>query len=480
MARKRAALAFTLTLLLATCAQAQVLARPGWSGSGITAEPWWKHAVIYEIYPGSFQDSDGDGIGDLKGITQRMDYLQSLGPDAISLSPLYAAPQPGGGYTAIDPRFGTLDDFDALIREASRHDIRVLLGMTVDDTAVSEKALLDSERFWLNHGVGGFELYAAAVPPDAVHTLLRDMRKVADAAVGHRVLIGQAGPGTADDLLSLYGHNDELQLPMDTQLAVIDKLDVAAFRNGINDAETKLDGNQPLFVFDNPDNPRSWDRYSAGVTNPQDKLGIARILATVLLATRGVAQVYYGQEIGMPTMPPTRREDVRDPAALVDWPQTPGRDGERMPMPWDRTVNAGFTLGTPWLPMRFSGATANVAAEETSPDSLLNWYRKLIALRRSNQTLRSGSNIMLNHDAQNALVWLRKPSVASPEHPAVVIACNFSAQPVTLSLKAEMKSNTVRGSFLRTLARTDAQMGPMDLDAVHLAPYGVYIGEVRF
>ncbi len=88
----------------------------------------------------------------------------------------------------------------------------------------------------------------------------------------------------------------------------------------------------------------------------------------------------------------------------------------------------------------------------------MNWYRKLIALRGSNPALRSGSTVMLNHDAQNALVWMRKPAKPSLDDPALVIACNFSAQPVTLSLKADMKSNGVRGSFLRTIVRTDHGM----------------------
>jgi len=87
---------------------------------------------------------------------------------------------------------------------------------------------------------------------------------------------------------------------------------------------------------------------------------------------------------------------------------------------------------------------------------------------------------MLDHDKQDALVWLRKPQNPSPEHPAVVVACNFSAQPVTLSLKADMQKNQVRGQFLRSVARTDHGMGPMNLDAVALPPFGVFIGEVRY
>jgi len=422
---------------LTAIGSAQTLARPGWSGSGMSIEPWWKRAVIYEIYPGSFQDSDGKGT--LKGIAQHLDYVQSLNIDAIVLSPIYAASQPGTGYIAIDPKLGTMDDFDALMREAGRRNIRVMLGMDLSPSSINEKTALDSMHLWLNHGVAGFEFYASDVPPQAIHPLLHDLRKATDAAVGQRVLAAETSAATPDDLAKLYGRGDELQLPMDTQLTYINKLDAAAFRARLTEAQTKLNGNQPFLIFDNPDNPRTWNRYSDGVTNPQSKEAIARILATVLLTTRAAAQIYYGQEIGL-------------------------AGDAKMPMQWDHAQTSG----------------ANVATEESNPDSLLNWYRKLIAMRRSNPALHSGSNVMLNHDAQNALVWLRKPANASLEHPAVVIACNFSAQPVTISLKADMKSNNIRGSFLRTIARTDHAMGPMDLDALQLPPFGVYIGEVRY
>jgi glycosidase len=426
-------------LAFAVSMHAQMLARPGWSGNGMAVEPWWKHAVIYEIYPSSFQDAHGEG--NLKGITERLDYLQSLNIDAIALSPIFSPPVAGTGYIAIDPQFGTMDDFDALMRAAGRRNIRVLLGMDLDPAAVNGRAALESVQFWLNHGVAGFEVYASAVPPAEIHPLLHELRKVTDSAVGQRMLAGETSAAAPKELAKMYGHGDELQLPMDTQLASIDKLDVAAFRTRMTEAETLLDGNQPLFFFDNPDKPRSWGRFSAGVSDAQDKEAIARILATVLLTTRAAAQIYYGQEIGM-------------------------SGGERFPMPWIRKSSTGSAI--------------NVATEDNNPDSLLNWYRRLIVLRRSYTSLHSGSSVMLNHDAQNALVWMRKPAKPSLDSPAVVIACNFSAQPVTISIKADMKNNGVRGSFLRTITRTDHGMGPMDLDALHLAPYGIYIGEIQY
>jgi len=597
MTRFRFFFLLALTFALSLSAPAQTLAHPGWSGDGITAQPWWKNAVIYEIYPRSFQDTNGDGIGDLKGITQRLDYLQSLGVDAIWLTPIYPSPQVDFGYdisdyTAIDPRFGTMDDFDALVREAGRRNIRIVMDLVLNHTSdqhpwfkesessrtnpkrdwyvwrdgsdaaacsqpgpacaahppnnwislfghsswqydektnqfylhqfypqqpdlnwrnpAVEKAMFDVVRFWLNRGVAGFRLDAltqiyedpqfrnATVLTGTsafgdtyqdnslytnlpeLHDLLRRLRKVTDSTVGQRVLIGETYVDTPAELAKMYGHGEELQLPMDTQFAFINKLDAAAFRQRINDAETRLNGNDPLILFDNHDRERSWDRYTAGITDPQQKTAIAKLLATILLTTRSAALVYYGQELGMPTLPPTRKEDVKDPIGIIGWPKDKGRDGERMPMPWDRTANGGFTTGTPWLPVRSSSATVNVAAEDANPDSLLNWYRKLIALRRNNPALHTGVNIMLDHDAQNALVWLRKPANPSPENPSVVVACNLSAQPITLSLKSDMKANGVRGSFLRPLARTDNGMGAMDLDTLHLQPFGVYIGEVKF
>src|SRR5271156_5079434 len=123
-------------------------------------EPWWKHALIYEIYPRSFQDSNGDGIGDLKGITQRLDYLQSLGVDAIWLSPIYPSPQVDFGYDIsdyenIDPQYGTLADFDHLLAEAKKRNIRIIMDMVMNHTSdkhpwfiESKSSLTNPKRDW--------------------------------------------------------------------------------------------------------------------------------------------------------------------------------------------------------------------------------------------------------------------------------------------------------------------------------------------
>jgi alpha-glucosidase len=589
-----AASCIMLCLAFAGMSTAQVMARPGWVGSGVTVDPWWKHAVIYQIYPRSFQDSNGDGIGDINGIISRLDYLQSLGVDAIWLNPIYPSPQVDFGYDisdyeAIDPQYGTMDDFDHLVEEAGHHNIRIIMDLVLNHTSdqhpwfiesasskdnpkkdwyvwangdngadgkntappnnwqslfghsawqynatrdqfyyhkfypqqpdlnwrnpAVRKAMYDVVRFWLNRGVAGFRLDAitnlfenASLKDETilpgtnnfgdpnqdtsltdnlpeVHDVLRELRKVSDGYPGHRVLIGETYLQSAQDLARMYGRNhDELQLPMDTQVGFIDKLDVTAFRQKLEEAETQIGDNQPLLLFDNHDNPRSWDRYGDGVHNAE----IARVVATIELATRATAIIYYGQELGMVTTPPARKEDVKDPIGVIGWPNEKGRDGERTPMQWIKPTkaapNAGFTIGKPWLPVPANAAKINVQAENGDPTSLLEWYRKLIQLRQNNVTLREGTNTMLNHDADDVLVWLRKPPASSANGAnanPVLVFCNFSDETRTISVVDDLKKNQVRGYYMHTLLHSGDSFGPVELSAVKLPPFGVYIGEVE-
>ena len=572
-------------LLICGAAGAQTLARPGWVGSGLKAEPWWKHAVIYEVYPRSFQDSDGDGVGDLKGITSRLDYLQHLGVDAIWLTPIYPSPQVDFGYdisdyTAIDPQYGTMEDFDALVAEASKRHIKVLMDFVMNHTSdkhpwflesakskesakrdwyvwrdgkvgadgkmgppnnwqslfghsawkydnvtkqyyyhffyaeqpdlnwrnpAVKKAMFDAVRFWLARGVAGFRLDAITTlyedpglkdarempgtnafgdpNPDftlqsglpEVHDVMRELRRVTDSVTGQRVLIGEIYTGKIEELASWYGRrNDELQMPMDTQVGLSDdyRLDAGVMRRKIEESQTKLGGNVPLLVFDNHDQARSWDRFG----DDAHRLAVAKVIATVLLGTRDAALMYYGQEIGMATTVPARKEDVKDPMGIVGWPKEKGRDGERTPMQWDAGVDAGFsTAAKTWLPVPASAKTVNVAAEESDDASLLRWYEQMIALRKSSPALRSGTMTMIDRDAQHSLVWVRRVKGAGP---VVVMACNFSAEPVELSLRSDLGRMGVRGSYLRGMMRSDGGMGPMNLEHVRLPAYGVFVGEV--
>ena len=562
------------------------------STSPSSERDWWKNAVIYEIYPRSFQDSNGDGIGDLNGITERLDYLKQLGVDAIWLSPIYPSPQVDFGYDIsdyenIDPQYGTLADFDHLIAEANKRHIRILMDMVMnhssdkhkwflesrssrtnpyrdwymwhdgkDETATSKgeppnnwqsdfghsawewdektrqyyyhkfyiqqpdlnwnnpkvhQAFKDIIAFWLKRGVGGFRFDAITTlfeDPDlidddilkdkngntylnnygdialndtrtnnllGVHPVMQEMRAFADKFdsnkfPGTRVLIGETYLPNVAELEKQYGppHHPEFQLPMDTQIGFINKLDVATFRARLTDAEEHLDDHTPLLVFDNHDNARLDVRYGDGVHSTD----IERVISTILFASRGASLFYYGDEIGMKTTPPTRKEDVKDPVGLTGWPKDKGRDGERTPMQWDAAPNAGFSSGSakPWLPIPPDYTTVNVEAEEAAPDSLFAWYQALIRLKKTNPALAAGAETMLDNENPKVLSWVRQASGDL----SVVVSVNFTAEPQSVSL-----SIPGPGATLKTLLKTPGAPDPVSLQAIQLGPYGVYIGEIR-
>jgi len=287
---------------------------------------------------------------------------------------------------------------------------------------------------------------------------------------GTRVLIGETYLSNIAELAKMYGSADkpEFQLPMDTQVAMIDKLDVATLREKLNDVETQIGANTPLLLFDNHDNPRLQARYGDGVHD----MDIQRALSTVLFLRRGAALFYYGDEIGMMTTPPARKEDVKDPIGITGWPKNKGRDGERTPMQWNASAKAGFTKPgiTPWLPVPPSAATINVQDEKGDPNSLLAWYQSLIRLKKTNPALTRGENTMLDTGNTKVLSWLRQAAGA----PAVVVSINFTAEPQTVSL-----SLPGAGGKLKTLLKTPGAADPESLGQLQLGPFGVYIGQVQ-
>ena len=571
-----------LTVALAMLLAWVLQAGPATAAAG--HEPWWRHAVIYEIYPRSFQDSNGDGTGDLNGITQRLDYLEQLGIDAIWIAPIYPSPQVDFGYDisdyqGIDPQYGTFADFDRLLAEARRRHIRVILDMVLNHTSdqhpwfldaarsrdsphhdfyvwsagkrdpggarrppnnwVSlfggsawefvpavgefyyhrfyrqqpdlnwrnpqvERAMFAAVRFWLDRGVAGFrldavtELFEDAQLRDApvlggmnaqgdpnlsdlytknlpeVHQVMRELRAVTDRYADARVLIGETYLEKTADLDAWYGgaRHDELQLPMDTLLGLGNRLDAGTFRQHLLESQTELHGSQPLVVFDNHDNVRSWDRFADGVHDGE----IARIVAALLLTARATALVYQGQEIGQRTATPRRVEDVRDPLGVRGWPGDKGRDGERTPMPWDASnAQAGFSSNPhTWLPVTADYPRVNVQAESADPDSLLNWYRRLIALRRSNEALRNGRMVMLDPANASVLSYARVSATGD----AVIVSLNMSSQPQKPSLGLAQAG--LRGSQLRTLLASP-RMVPDNkaADPPSLPPYAAWVADLR-
>jgi len=415
--RTKALLALSLACIVTLSASAQMLARPGWAGFGQKSEAWWKHSILYEVDPHSFT-SDG-----LHGVAQHLDYIRSLGADAILLThiaPDATHPQ------SLDPAIGTLDDLDDLSREASSRNMRILLDLGTPPAGTDLNSLA---RLWLNRGLAGFRI---ADPQQA-----DQLRKIAGSYIGERIVIGDLDPS----------NNHQLpQLLLDPSLTKLNQFNAAALRPAVE--AILSNSNSLLIATDGPDIPRSGARFG----DPARSLDQGKILAALLLTNRASSLIYFGQEIGLA-------------APTMQWgtPVAPAPEHARRP-----------------LHPAPANDPVSVAAQDANPASLLSWYRQLSALHHSNPTLNSAPATVFDHDAQNVLAWVRKPSDASLKNPAIVVVCNLSAQPAHISLKDDMQKLHLKGNFLRTLLRSDSGMGPMSLDSMTIPAYTVYIGQLRY
>lgn len=530
---------------------------------------WWQHAVFYEIYPRSFADSNGDGIGDLNGITSKMDYLHDLGVDAIWITPCYPSPQVDFGYDVsnyedIDPMYGTLADFDHMVAEGKKHRVRIIMDFVPNHTSDQhpwfldskssrtathrdwymwrdgkgpgqppnnwislfggsawkfdsttnqyyyhffyaaqpdlnwrnpsvEKAMLDTTRWWYQRGVAGFRLDAVdtlfedpelrdnPVLPGAnkqgdsnmenkyntnfpeVHDELRKLRKVADES--NAVLIGETWTSNIAQLDKYYGNGgNELQMPMDFMFTTVTKLSPPEFRRQI----AAVDGARgwPVFVINNHDIVRSYNRYGDGKNND----AIAKLMGAFYLTLRGTPIMYYGEEIGMENNDPKRKEDVRDPIGKTGWPAEKGRDGERTPMQWNTAANAGFSQKAPWLPVPPSYQTHNVASEAKDPNSVLSLYKKVLALRHTDLALVEGAYTVLNEEDVNVMSYLR-----SYKGKAVLVALNMSGTPRKASFNLSSHGFPVF-NLKPLIASAGASAKGRE---VTLEPFGLLIAEVN-
>jgi alpha-glucosidase len=532
--------------------------------------PGYQHAVFYEIYPRSFMDSNGDGIGDLNGIAAKLDYLQALGVDAIWIAPCFPSPQVDFGYDVsdyenIDKMYGTLADFDRLQRLGADHGIKIILDFVVNHTSDQHPWFVDSRssrispkrdwyiwrdgkdddppnnwiavfggsawqwdsktkqyyyhyfyaqqpdlnwrnpavvdamygatEWWYRRGVAGFRLdavdslfedpnlkdnpvlpgtnafgdpkivdkYTQRLPE--VHTALKGLRTVANKY--NAVLIGETWTENVAQLKPYYGvANDELQMPMDLLLTKL-KFSAPVFREHI--AAVEATGEWPVYVIGNHDIVRSWNRYGDGQHNDE----IAKDMAAMHLTLRGTPIMYYGEEIGMQNNDPTRPEDVKDPIGRRGWPKEKGRDGERTPMQWSDDPNAGFTTGVPWNPVPPTYKTYNVADELKDPNSILNWYKGLLALRRANPALLDGDYIALNENDPNVLSYLRKT-----KNDALLVAINMSAASQTVNFKLSKQRLSAKSA--KTLLTTQSSLqNNSNVAQLSLEPFAAYIAALQ-
>ncbi len=517
---------------------------------------WWREGIIYQIYPRSFSDSNGDGLGDLPGILSRLDYLADLGVDAIWLSPFYPTPDADFGYdvsdhTDVDPRFGSLADFDRLLDEAHARGLRVILDLVLNHTSdrhpwflesrssrenpradwylwrdrpnnwqsvfggrawtyVPERdqyyyhmflpqqpdvnwrnpevrrAQLDVVRFWLARGVDGFRLDVFNVyfkdeafrenpfrpglrafdrqrhiydadRPEMI-PLLRELRAILDERPG-RYAVGETFLSTPEKIVRYCGP-DRLHAAFHFRF-LRSPFAPRAFRKAIEEWERLYAeyGIWPNYVLGNHDVPRMATRYAHGEDDARLK-----VLMALLLTLRGTPFLYYGEEIGMRDIR-LRRSEILDPPGRKYWPFYKGRDGCRSPMQWDDSPHAGFTTGTPWLPVHPNYTHRNVSSQQENPASLLNFTRQLIALRKEYAALRRGEFEFLPTPTRQVMLYRRREGDEE-----ILIALNFVARPLRLSLPASVTARS-----WHTLLSTGTVSPSRPLTALDLDSYGVHI-----
>jgi alpha-glucosidase len=516
------------------------------SSAPCSPAPWWRGAVLYQVYPRSFADSDGDGIGDLRGLTARLGYIADLGVDGLWISPFFPSPMRDFGYDVsdhcgVDPRFGTLADVDALLARAHALDLKVLIDQVWSHTAAEhpwfvesrssrdnpradwyvwadakpdgsapnnwqswmggpawrweprrrqyhlhnflpqmpdlnfhcaqvQEAILEIARFWLDRGVDGFRLDTANL---YFHDrLLRDNPPLPPERAGESPVLMQRHLHNADQpetlaflerlrtVMGAYGHGERMAVgeiggidglrTMQDYTAGDRRLHTAysfGFLGARPDATAVAaqlmpwqdsDG-WPSWAFSNHDAPRVASRWGVGATrgfdfgtqslsvNDADAITPETWMA-MLLCLRGTIFLYQGEELGL-TQSAIPFEQMQDPFGIANWPLNPGRDGCRTPMPWQAGApNAGFSTGTPWLPVDPAHVPLAVDRQQADARSMLHTTRRLIALRRQHPALRVGDLDIL-HTVGATLLLRRR----SPEE-TLWAAFNLSAHGQTMSI----------------------------------------------
>jgi glucan 1,6-alpha-glucosidase len=505
---------------------------------------WWKSAVIYQIYPRSFQDTNGDGFGDFQGIIKRLPYLEKLGIDCIWLCPVYRSPQDDNGYDIsdycdVDPMFGTMADMEELIGKAREHGIYIVMDLVLNHSSDEHKWFIEAKKsrenpyhdyyvwrdgkegvlpndmkaafggsawewvpeveqyyfhqfsvkqpdlnwenpklrqelwdiinFWIDKGVGGFRLdvidLVGKVPDEKItsngpklHEYIKEM--TAHTFVRDNLIsVGETWSATPE-IAKLYSNPDGSELSMVFQFEHIcldqqegkEKWDLAPlpfhkFKEVWNKWQTELYGcGWNSLFWDNHDLPRIVSRWG---DEGQYREESAKMLATLLHGMQGTPYIYQGEELGMTNvkyeleeyrdielfgMYKERRAQGYTHEELMESIYAKTRDNARTPMQWDTTEQAGFTTGKPWMKVNPNYTEINAAEQVDCEDSIFNYYRKLIQLRKELPVLTDGKFTMLDMDHDQIFAYLRDNG-----EDKLLVVCNFYGNTVdyAVSEKAE-------------------------------------------
>ena len=507
---------------------------------------WWHSSVVYQIYPRSFNDSNGDGIGDINGIREKLDYLKELGIDVIWLSPVYKSPNDDNGYDISDycdimDEFGTMDDMEKLLKEANEKGIKILMDLVVNHTSDEHKWFIEAKKskdnkfrdyyiwrdpvnghepnnlgscfsgsawqydestdqyylhlfskkqpdlnwenenvrnevykmmnFWIDKGIGGFRMdvidLIGKVPDEMItgngpklHDYLQEMNKA--ALEGHDLLTVGETWGATPEIAKLYSNPKRKELSMVFQFEHIGldqiegkekwdvkPLDLLDLKKVLSKWQTELEGEGWNSLFwNNHDLPRIVSRWG---NDREYRVESAKMLATLLHGMKGTPYIYQGEELGMINV---RFEDINEyndietlnmykdriskgysHDEIMASIYAKGRDNARTPMQWDSTENAGFTTGKPWLKVNKNYKFINAEDCLQDKDSIFYHYKKLIDIRKHNDTIIYGDYKLLLPEDKNVFAYSRELNGDK-----IVVVCNFYNKEVNLNFNEDFNN----------------------------------------
>ena len=507
---------------------------------------WWHSSVVYQIYPRSFNDSNVDGIGDINGIREKLDYLKELGIDVIWLSPVYKSPNDDNGYDISDycdimDEFGTMDDMEKLLKEANEKGIKILMDLVVNHTSDEHKWFIEAKKskdnkfrdyyiwrdpvnghepnnlgscfsgsawqydestdqyylhlfskkqpdlnwenenvrnevykmmnFWIDKGIGGFRMdvidLIGKVPDEMItgngpklHDYLQEMNKA--ALEGHDLLTVGETWGATPEIAKLYSNPKRKELSMVFQFEHIGldqiegkekwdvkPLDLLDLKKVLSKWQTELEGEGWNSLFwNNHDLPRIVSRWG---NDREYRVESAKMLATLLHGMKGTPYIYQGEELGMTNV---RFEDINEyndietlnmykdriskgysHDEIMASIYAKGRDNARTPMQWDSTENAGFTTGKPWLKVNKNYKFINAEDCLQDKDSIFYHYKKLIDIRKHNDTIIYGDYKLLLPEDKNVFAYRRELNGDK-----IVVVCNFYNKEVNLNFNEDFNN----------------------------------------
>jgi oligo-1,6-glucosidase len=520
---------------------------------------WWKEAVVYQIYPRSFKDSNGDGVGDLKGIISKLDYIKNLGIDAVWLNPIYASPNDDNGYDISNYReimsdFGTMEDFDILLKEMHKRGIKLIMDLVVNHSSdehdwfkqsrssrdnpyrdyyhwwpaergkpqyrwswfdvnsdawkydpatdsyylhyFSEKQpdlnwenpklrndVYDIMKFWLDKGIDGFRMDAfqfiskdtsfPELPKEIVnkpveiikyygngprlHEYIQEMNREVLSKYDLMTVAEGAGSSPIEAMKFVDPDRKELDIAYHFESVEIgshiNDFGLVKYKDIFSRYNTEFKDKGWLAIFlANHDQPRMVSKF--GNDSPEFREISSKMLSTFILTMRGTSFYYQGDELGMvnPRFDSineyqdleTRNKYISlknkggDLDAFLELQKQTARDNSRTPFQWDTTINSGFTSGKPWLKVNSNFEMINAEEQESNPQSVLNYFRKLVKLRKQNSVLVYGTYTLL--DRENTAVYSYTRELNGKK---LLILLNFTDKTATYNLDFKLGKHAV-------------------------------------